>query len=153
MPCRRGGKTRNTESLLREKAGGYTTNWHPRLRAQRRGGEKKRGGQNRYNKTKNNLLNPKDAPRFVRNPHSNLLKDKSITNRKPARDRKPTGERDMSKVKFYNCNKLGHFASKCPLAKRPRKQQSERLKDMVAQTLPEYSEQDQLTPETASKWR
>jgi hypothetical protein len=36
------------------------------------------------------------------------------------RDERPRGPRDMSKVKCYNCNELGHMANQCPKPKRPR---------------------------------
>ena len=73
-----------------------------------------------------------------RNPHSNLLRKRSETNTTPGR------KRDMSKIKCYNCNQMGHFASKCPLPKRPRQQ---RLQAHVATTMPEYQPDEMGTPE------
>ena len=109
--------------------------------------QRRRRGKERFakNKDKANSTNPKDDPKrrlTARNPHSTLLKDKTGT-----KTEKNAEDRDMSKVKCYNCNKFGHFASKCPLPRRPRNQRKEQLKALAAQALPNYSEEDQLTPE------
>jgi hypothetical protein len=43
---------------------------------------------------------------------------------KPKNGNDRTGERDMSKVKCYNCNNLGHFSKQCTEPRRERKQQA-----------------------------
>ena len=53
----------------------------------------------------------------------------------------------MTKVKCYNCNEYGHFASKCPKPKRNRQQRAAQLQALLAETLPSYDEQDMFTPE------
>ena len=102
------------------------------------------GGKNRFdkNKVKSNLPDPKDGPRQVRNPHSKLMDEKPPPTRRALKE-----GRDMSRIKCYNCNKFGHFASKCPIARRPRQQRSDRVRAMAAQALPEYTAQEMLTPE------
>ena len=81
-----------------------------------------------------------DGPgyRQAKNLHSTLLK----TTKSPTRQ-----NRDMTKVKCYNCNEYGHFASKCPKPKRNRQQRAAQLQALLAETLPSYDEQDMFTPE------
>ena len=61
-------------------------------------GSSKKGGKNRFDKNKRNLSDPKDDPRRVRNPHSKLMKEKLFAKRKPTEDR------DMSKINNNNNN-------------------------------------------------
>ena len=77
-----------------------------------------------------------DKSKTPRNPHSNLLKQPTRT--------KDSAKNSRPDIKCYNCNQMGHFASKCPHPKRPRKQ---RLTAKMADMMPHYEADEMYTPE------
>ena len=81
----------------------------------------------------------KSQDRELRNPHSTVLQS-------TPKDKKP-GTRDMSKIQCYNCGKFGHFASKCPEVKRPRKQRTQQMQAFAAETMSTYDNEEAFTHE------
>ena len=76
----------------------------------------------------------RDGPDYnrERNPHSPLTKPTTTITMHPTVNNRP-------KVKCFNCNMHGHFASKCPEPKRPRHQRFQQLRANMAGIHGDYS--------------
>ena len=123
----------NTRQIAREKErflelqarNGYASK-HIRNNNQRQNYRTRQRGADQHSKARRNAnshagnLN-RDGPDYnkERNPHSPLAKQEIKLH--------PTVN-DRPKVKCYNCNMCGHFASKCPEVKSPRQQRITQLK-------------------------
>ena len=142
----------NTRQIVREKErflelqtkNDYTNN-PPRRTNQRQHHRNRPPRGDDHNKAHRNTnsnaghLN-RDGPGYNkdRNPHSPLAKQEVKLH--------PTVN-DRPKVKCYNCNMYGHFASKCPEVKRPRQQRMNQLKAQLATVSADYSAEECNTPE------
>ena len=93
------------------------------------------------------------ASKSNRNPSSRLFatgsgKDptKKVGGTGAAAEGKPSGTRDLSKIRCYNCNQFGHYAKDCPHPRRQRAPIGGRLASFVGR-LQDTFQEGALSPE------